>query len=164
MKKISLAIPLIALLVGCSTPATLPIETSITKERTYNASYDQVWSAVISGIAESNLNINTLEKDSGIVAISNTTYDPSWANEGLPGSVLGVPDQVMDRVATFNIFTTKQVVNTTRVQVNSSFKMNVRHGNGSQAFPFIYQWRQVYSNGNLERNILDSIERKINQH
>lgn len=154
---------LIALLVGCATPGLQPTKTSIDKSKVYNAPYDKVWSAVIAGVAESNLNITTLEKASGIIAISNTTYDSSWANEGTRGSVLGVSDKVMERIANFNILATRQGPDQTRVQVNSSFKMNVRHGNGSQAIPFTYQWQQAYSNGILEQIILDGVARRIQQ-
>lgn len=159
--KLIFALPLITMLVGCATPGLQPTQTSIDKTRVYNASYDKVWSAAIAGVAESNLNITTLEKESGIVAISNTTYDPSWADEGTRGSILGVSDQVMERVANFNILATKQGPDKTRVQVNSNFKMNVRHGNGSQAIPFTYQWQQAYSNGTLEQIILNGVERRI---
>lgn len=158
-----LALPLIAMLVGCATAGLQPTQPSIDKSRGYNAPYDKVWSAVIAGVAESNLNITTLEKESGIIAISNTTYDPSWANEGTRGNVLGVSDQVMERTANFNILATRQGPDQTRIQVNSSFKMNVRHGNGSLAIPFTYQWQQAYSNGTLEQIILDGIARRIQQ-
>jgi hypothetical protein len=157
-----LALSLITLLVACATPGVQPTKTSIDKSRVYNAPYDKVWSAIIAGVAESNLSITTLEKDSGIIAISNTIYDPTWANEGTRGSVLGVSDQVMERIANFNILATRQGPDQTRVQVNSSFKMNVRHGNGSQAIPFTYQWQQAYSNGTLEQKIiLDGVARRI---
>jgi len=152
---------LVAVLLGCATVGVPPTQTNIEKFRAYNAPYDKVWSAIIAGIAESNLSITTLEKDSGIIAISNVTYEPSWANEGTRGSVLGVPDQVMERTANFNILATRQGVDQTQVQVNSSFKMNVRHGNGSQAIPFTYQWQQAYSNGTLEQIILDGVARRI---
>lgn len=160
IKKI-VTLLLIALLVGCATPGLPPTQTNIEKSKVYSAPYDKVWSAIIAGVAESNLNITTLEKESGIIAISNSTYDPSWANEGTRGSVLGVPDQVMERIANFNILATRQGADKTRVQVNSSFKMNVRHGNGSQAIPFTYQWQQAYSNGTLEQIVLDGVARRI---
>jgi hypothetical protein len=158
-----LALLLIAMLVGCATPGLPPTQTNIDKSREYNAPYDKVWSAIIAGVAESNLNITTLEKESGIIAISNAIYDPSWANEGTRGSVLGVSDQVMERIANFNILATRDGLDKTRVQVNSSFRMNIRYGNGSAAIPFTYQWQQAYSNGALEQIILDGIIRRIKQ-
>lgn len=69
-----IALSLIALLVGCATPGLQPTQTNINKSKVYNAPYDKVWSSVIASVAESNLNITTLEKESGIVAISNAEY------------------------------------------------------------------------------------------
>ena len=154
-------LPLILLVLGCSTPGTLPTQQTVDKSRVYTAPYDEVWSAIIAGIAESNLSITTLEKDSGIVAISNASYDPLWAHEGKRGNVLGVPDQVVERTANFNILANKEGPEQTRVQVNSSLKMQVRYGNGSQAYPFTYQWHKAYSNGILEQTILNGIARRI---
>jgi len=69
----------------------------------------------------------------------------------------------MERDANFNILATQQGPDETRVEVNSNFKMKVRHGNGSQVFPFIYHWQQVYSNGTLEKIILDGVARRVQQ-
>jgi len=107
------------------------------------------------------LNITTLEKESGIVAISNTSYDPSWAYEGTRGSVLGVADLVTQRTAVFNITATQEEPRVTKVQVNSSFKMQIRTGNGSQAIPFSFRWADAYSNGTLENIILDGVSRRV---
>lgn len=148
-------------LFGCVSSGMRPTQQSIEESRTYDAQFDKVWSAIIAGIAESNLSINTLERDSGIIAISDETYEARWANEGVRGSVMGMKNQVMQRVASFNILATKAGLKTTRVQVNSSFKMQIRSGNGSQMFPYQYQWQQAYSNGTLEKLILDSVARRI---
>ncbi|RTE65750.1 hypothetical protein EH243_10795 [Amphritea opalescens] len=148
-------------LVGCATPGTLPFESDITKSRTYAASYDQVWKAIIAGVAESNLNITTIEKDSGIIAISNSSYEPNWAYEGTRGNVMNVPDQVVERSANFNILAVSEEEKQTRVQVNSSFKMKIKTGNGSNVYPFNYQWQRAYSNGTLEKIILDGIARRV---
>lgn len=158
-----LTISLIALLAGCATAWLQPTRTSIDKSRTYNAPYGKVWSAIIGEVAESNLNITTLDKSSGIVAISNSTYEPDWADEGLPGSVLGVPDLVVNRDANFNILATRQNPDETRVEVNSNLRIEVRHGNGSLSYPYTYQWQQAYSNGTLEKIILDGVARRVQQ-
>lgn len=147
-------------LVGCYIGLP-PTQSNIDKSRVYNAPYDQVWSAIIAVVGESNLPITTLEKASGIVAISNATYEPGWANEGTRGSVLGVSDLVTQRVATFNIIAVREDSGQTRVRINSSFKMNVRRGNGSEAFPFTYQWQQAYSNGTLENIIFEGIASRL---
>jgi hypothetical protein len=149
------------LIAGCAIQGIQPMPTDIEKSRVFDAEYDSVWNAIIAGVAESNLSITTLEKESAIVAISNAAYDPSWALEGTRGSVLGAQDQVVDRSANFNVLATRLAPNKTRVQVNSIFRMNIRYGNGSAAYPFTYQWEQAYSNGTLERIILDGIANRI---
>ncbi len=113
-------------------------------------------------IAESNLKITTLEKDSGIIAIGDATYSPTDADEGLRGSVMAVPDRVMNRVASFNIFATRPSLGQTTVRVNTDMKMYIRSGNGSRAFPFQYHWEAAYSNGNIEQFLLADIARRIN--
>lgn len=150
---------LLVTLTGCATPQP-PIRVSIEKSRVYAMPYDKVWAAIIAGVAESNLPITTLEKDSGLIAIANATYEPEWANEGVRGSVLGTDDKVMERLANFNIFAVAEDPANTRVQVNSDFRMNVRRGNGSDAVPFSYQWQSAFSNGALERLIFDGIARR----
>ncbi len=145
---------------GCATQGTLPSRVNIEKSRTYDASFDIVWSAIIQGIAETNMPITTLEKDSGLIAITDCSYSPADAHEGTRGSVLGVPDQVMHRKASLNIFATNPEPDRTKVLVNLGMKMHIRKGNGSYAFPFVYSWEDAYSNGNIERLILDGISRR----
>ena len=77
--------------------------------------------------------------------------------------MLAVPDQILMRSASLNIFATSLSPDKTNVRVNLSMKMNVRSGNGSQAFPFVTQWQDSYSNGNIEKSILDGIANRINK-
>lgn len=157
-------ISFIFILSGCAVPGVLPTETNIAKSRMYEVPYDKVWSAIIAGIAESNLNITTLEKDSGIIVLSNVAYEPDWAHEGKRGSVLGIPNYIAHRSANFNILATRKGAGKTLVQVNSTFKMQIRSGNNSQALPYQYQWHKSYSNGRLEQTILDGIERRTTKY
>ena len=154
---------LTSLLLGCATPGVAPQQISVEKTRIFDAKFDEVWPAIIGGIAESNLKITTLEKASGLIAINDNPYLPQDAIEGTRGSVLGVPDQVLSRLASLNIFATSPSLDKTNVRVNLSMKMNIRSGNGSQAFPFNMQWQDSYSNGNIEKSILDGIANRINK-
>lgn len=149
---------------GCATPGTLPTKTDISKSRTFDAPFDRVWPAIIGSVAEANLRITTLEKASGVIAIADSSYGPNSADEGTRGSVLGVPDAIINRSASLNIFTTSPTPDKTTVRINISLKMNIRKGNGSRAFPYIYSWEEAYSNGNLEKAILDVIESRIQNH
>lgn len=159
--KLLLVISYAFMLYGCSTQATSPTALNVDKSEVYEATYDQVWAAVIAGIAEANLPITTLEKDSGIIVVSGVSYDRDWANEGTRGSVLGVDDLVVERLANFNIMAIEISEEKTRLQLNSTFKMNVRSGNGSQMFPFQYRWQKSYSNGSLEKIMLDGIDARV---
>jgi hypothetical protein len=150
-----------ALLCSCSTPGVRAVPVEIEKSRIYDAPFEVVWPAIIGGVAESNLKITALEKDSGLIAISDATYSPLDANEGARGTVMGVPDLVVIRVAALNIFATRPSENQTRVQVNTSMKMQIRSGNGSQMIPFQYRWEESYSNGRIERLVLDGIANRL---
>ena len=152
---------IISMLIGCATPGTLPTPTDINRSQTYNAPFNDVWEAIIEQIAESNLNITTLERDSGIIAISNSNYDQQWAEEGTRGETVGAPDVITQRVANFNIFAKEVGSNETTVRVNSSFRMYIRTGNGSQIYPFNYSWQDAYSNGTLEKLILEGISHRL---
>lgn len=160
--KKTIMLLLFFVITGC-TAGVPPKRLNIENSRTYSATYDEVWSAIIAGIAESNLNISIVEKNSGIIAISNVAYPPNWADEGIRGSVLGTEDKVMERVANFNIFASQINAGKTKAQVNSNFRMQIRRGNGSEALPYVYGWQQAYSNGALERLILDGVQRRIEQ-
>jgi len=149
------------LIVGCATPGTLGTKINIKNTETYDTNFDNVWEAIIQVIAEANLSITTLEKDSGIIAISNSSYEPTWADEGTRGETMGVQDQVVDRNATFNIFARSKNENQTDVQVNTRFKMQIQSGNGSQAYPFVRNWYDSYSNGSLERLIFSGIKQRL---
>ena len=150
-------------LSGCVTQEVAPIAMSVDKTRTYNASFDVVWPAIIGSVADQNLPVTTLEKASGLIAISGVSYSPDDAQEGMRGLTMGTPDQVISRSAKFNIFATKTADGGTNVRVNTSFMMQVRSGNGSQMFPFRYRWEQAYSNGNFEKIILNEIAYRIEQ-
>ena len=161
--KIGVVFVLAGLLTGCATQGVAPSQVSIEKSRTFDAPFEVVWPAIIGGIAETNLKISTLEKVSGLIAISDSPYSPEDAIEGIRGSVLGVPDRVLARSASLNIFATSPSQDKTNVRVNLSMKMNVRTGNGSQAFPFVSSWQNSYSNGNIEKTILDGIANRISK-
>ncbi|WP_143136734.1 hypothetical protein [Burkholderia ubonensis] len=159
--KTALAALALVGLYGCVTQGGAPIAMRIEKSRTFDAPFDVVWPAIIDSIAEQNLPITTLEKVSGLIAISGVSYSPNDASEGYRGSVMGIPDQVTARVARFNIFATSQEGGKTTVKVNTSFKMQVRTGNGSNLFPYRYQIEEAFSNGNFEKRVFGEISYRI---
>ena len=154
----------VAELAGCVTPGTDAIQMGVEKSRTYDAAFDAVWPAIVGSVADRNLPITTLEKASGLIAISGVSYSPADAEEGRRGSVNGVPDRITARSAKFNIFATRLNDGRTNVRVNTSFMMQIRTGNGSQLFPFRYEWEYAYSNGNVEKLILNDVSYRIKPH
>lgn len=150
-----------ASVAGCATQGTLPVKQQVEKARVFEAPFDAVWPAIVGSIAETDLKITTLEKASGLIGITDSTYAPADANEGTRGQTLGHDDEVIARSATLNIFATSPAPGATRVQVNVSLKMNIRTGNGSLAFPFRTQWHEAASNGRIEQAMLDGIARRL---
>jgi hypothetical protein len=162
--KIKMALAALALagiLSGCVSQGIAPVAMGVDKTRTYDAPFDAVWTAIIGSVADRNLPVTTLEKASSLIAINGVSYSPNDALEGYRGSVMGVPDQVIARSAKFNIFATHQNDGKTNVRVNTSFSMEIRTGNGSHMFPYQYQWEQSYSNGNIEKTILNDTQYRI---
>nr|WP_141662010.1 hypothetical protein [Burkholderia ambifaria] len=159
--KTALAALALVGLCGCVTQGGAPIAMVVEKSRTYDAPFDVVWPAIIGSIADQNLPVTTLEKASGLIAINGVSYSPADANEGYRGSVMGVPDQIISRTAKFNIFATRQDDGKTNVRVNTSFSMEIRTGNGSHLFPYLYQWQQSYSNGNFEKRVLNEVQYRL---
>jgi len=161
--KTTLAALALVGLCGCVAPGMAPTAMNVEKSRTFDAPFDVVWPAIVDSIAEQNLPIATLEKASGLIVINGVSYSPRDANEGTLGSVLGVQDQVTARAARFNIFATSQEGGKTTVKVNTSFRMQVRTGNGSNLLPYRYQIEDAYSNGNFERRVFSDISYRINR-
>lgn len=151
-------------LSGCATQGTLGAQRSIPNVRAYDVPFDAVWTAIIGSISETNLNITTLEKASGLIAVSGVAYKPMLdADEGVRGSVMFAPDVVTARTAKFNIFATRLDDGRTSVKVNSSFSYQVRKGNGSNMFPYQYSWEEAASTGYLEGRVLDRIAARMKQ-
>lgn len=147
-------------IAGCATPGTGATQVSVENSRTFDAPFDKVWAAIIDGASKSDMRISAIEKASGLISFSESTYSPYQASEGTLGSTMGVPDVVMNRVGTMSFFALSTSPDKTTVKVNINMKRYVRSGNGSMAFPFVYTWQPAYSNGFLEKRILDTLADK----
>jgi hypothetical protein len=76
----SLLLPiLIVALSSCATykPA---VETKVDNEKVINASYDKVWTKIISFVSSNGMNVKTIDKASGLVSFERA-YDPSFAGK-----------------------------------------------------------------------------------
>ena len=87
MRKISFAISFMLILSGCANVAyrvreeisskyIAPQEKEITKNKSFEVSYDEVWEAIMAYFAFNNIPIKTVEKESGII-VAERTLDKS---------------------------------------------------------------------------------------
>ncbi len=152
-----LAVAGFALVLAACAQARLPTPRAVEKARTYNASFDQVWDAAIVTVAELNLPIDELEKDSGIISFDEARYQPNDADEGS----LGYLETIMQRRGSANIIVRSVAPSQTKAQINLRLAMFIQSGNGSLYFPFRFFWRDTVSNGNIERRLLAGIESRI---
>ncbi len=86
--KLKKLLPLILAigLVGCATPAKTY---KFDKTRTYNQSFDQVWTKLVKYYAMNNIEIKNLDKASGIIVAEQASFSPSLAS--CPSSFALIP-------------------------------------------------------------------------
>lgn len=149
------------LALGRITPDAPASPRPATNSQAYNATYDEVWNAVIEIVAAYKLIIGAIEKESGIIAIPDTTYSPEDAIEPKLGSTFGLAHTVTERRASFNIRVAPINQTRTEVQVNLLMRCLVRSGDGTELFPFQFTWYPAYSNGNTEARLLEGIATRL---
>lgn len=130
-----------ATLTSCATP---PKKVNFDNSRTYASSKDAVWEAVISFFTKNNIQIKTIEKDSGVLYAERSSVDESMAD---CGDFPLAPE--IERSGTLNVFV-RHLQSGTEVTVNTEFK-DVR------IFDNKTFTNSCNSTGLLEKNILDSI-------
>jgi len=151
-----ISISALALLwTGCA--AVRPTPTEITKSKKYDADYDTAWKATVEAIAEENVTVSTIEKDSGLIVLSPFDYHPTQASEGKCGHL----EQIIRRQGRGNIFVTAEEEKKTKVQINTKLSAQIRWGTGSGFAPFEYYWIKTYSNGAIESELFDAIGNRI---
>lgn len=141
MKSAFLFLPISFFLFSC---ATAPVKTEFNNTRQYSLSKDAAWEKVIEYFASNNIQIKTLEKESGIIAAEPGTVPSEFLNCGKPG--LAIP---RNSFGVANVFV-KSTGSSSTVTVNASYK----------------QTREIdrrrfnvdcFSTGVFEQNVLDSI-------
>ncbi len=147
--RLFVAIAAAAALSGC---ATAPLVHEVEKTRTIPASKDVVWERAVGFFATNNLSIETIEKDSGIIAAERTvnrpaagTYMGGWADCG--ASFLEIP---VAQLVDLNVFV-RPVGEATSATVNARFT-EVRQMGSSPTTT-----ATCNSTGALERMILDAL-------
>jgi len=131
-----------ALLGGCATP---PKATNFEKSKTYSISKDMIWEKLISFFTSNNIQIKTIEKDSGVIYAERANADQSFADCGQPGLAAE-----MARPATLNVFV-RTTGDKTEVTVNTQFtSIRIFDGRTMTA--------PCHSTGLLERQLLSSLD------
>ncbi|MCY1266032.1 hypothetical protein D9M68_325450 [compost metagenome] len=133
----------IVVLTGC---ASAPKHYDVTRSRTYNASYDQVWSKLISVLAKSNMPLKEIAKDSGVIYAEALRFDERQADCGSAGILKPVA-----RLGSVNILV-QPVGNQQMVTVNSRF-VETRYNSLDYSTSQI----ECSSKGQFETALLDAI-------
>lgn len=141
MKKHLLLLGSLLAFAGCATP---PKQTAFSNTQTYQSSKDQVWSDLLAFFTSNNIQIKTIEKESGVIYAERSRSDPSMADCGQDLAV------ELSRPATLNVFVKPESKGTT-VTVNATFEVIRSFDNRTWTAP-------CHSTGALERQILASIK------
>ena len=151
MKNLMLVVVLTGMILvqGCGPMMVIPtIETSRSYE---TVSYDEVWSATVKTFALRSYPIQVIEKDSGILTTSiMSDTSAAWGSQKLdslvtnPNIPLAIWTNMSTRITAY--------VQKDPVQVKIITRIKRYESNFTQA------WHLCYSNGIIERSILNSIE------
>lgn len=127
---------------GCATP---PVATQFDNTRVYAKSKDEVWTNLVAFFATQNIQIKTIEKDSGVIYAERAAFDQNLADCGVDYLY-----QDIAKIASFNVLVIPRS-GKIGVTVTSDFKVS-RLGpyNATKISP-------CESTGMLERQILNSI-------
>jgi hypothetical protein len=143
MKRQSIAVALLAsVIASCATP---PKQAVFDKSQSYDMNKDFVWESLLSFFTSNNIQIKTIEKDSGVIYAERSSVDRTMADCGEAPLTAEIA-----RSGTLNVFV-RPTGAKTQVTVNSEFKVLRMFDN--QTFT-----AACHSTGLLERSILDSIK------
>jgi len=142
-----LALCLVALLFVTSC-ATAPKVRNIQTSWEIDASYDDVWTALIETFADFNLSIETIEKDSGLVGGGWQTIPKNYCDCGSPGLMTD-----WERSGKFNVFVKKTDTGTS-LKVNAVFRVRRTFGDSSSMVNCV-------STGVLENAIYQHVEDRL---
>lgn len=134
----------LAAIVGLASCATPPTQRAVENARTFPISKDQAWEALLIYFTSNNIQIKTIEKDSGVIYAERSLSDASMADCG------AVPIAMeTGRPASLNVFV-RETGAGTQVTVNAQFEV-IRNFDGAT-------WRDpCFSTGVLERQLLGAV-------
>jgi uncharacterized lipoprotein YmbA len=140
MKWVSVAL-VACLLAACGTE---PKKTAFNNSAVVAKKKDQVWESALDYFTRNNIQIKTIEKDSGVIYAERASFEESMADCGEQPIA-----RELARTATLNVFVRPQPSGT-QVSVNTTFAV-VRTFDGQT-------WKtECFSTGLLERQILNSV-------
>ncbi|MGH2343511.1 hypothetical protein ACRC7T_18755 [Segnochrobactraceae bacterium EtOH-i3] len=140
--NLALAVASVIALAACASP---PKETVFDKSNTFAVSKDVAWERLIMFFTENNIQVRTIEKDSGVIYAEKTGFDNGYAD---CGTNMLAPD--LSRTATFNVFVRPVGGGKTQVTVNSEYKV-------TRQFDGKFFVNECKSTGLLESRILTTI-------
>jgi len=155
MKRITLII--FAIVVGCATtPADKP---PIKDAQTIQASFDEVWRATVSTLAEMALPIESMDKGSGLITTRSLRFTGGWAAPKEINRVAQKPSVFLGTWSagryTLSLFVRPNGKDATEVKITAHIEAYEDYMTG--------KWHACHSKGVLEKQIFDSIELKVGQ-
>lgn len=137
-----LSLAALSVLAACGTP---PKVTAFKNSETFALTKDQAWENLLVYFTSNNVQIKTIEKDSGVIYAERAGIDQTFADCGQGGLAVEV-----SRSGTLNVFVRAIGKDRTQVTVNTDFKV-MRQFDGR---PLVADCK---STGMLERGILQSL-------
>lgn len=133
---------LVLLAAGCATPPNIY---TFDRTSTYPISKDEAWERLITYFTTNNIQIKTIEKDSGVIYAERALVDATIADCGQGGLAIDVA-----RAGGLNVFVRSISPRETQVSVNSDYKITRMFDGQVMVTP-------CNSTGLLEGEILRSI-------
>lgn len=140
--KIAAAVAASVLVASCGTP---PKSYTFDRSNTYPISKDEAWERLLGYFTSNNIQIKTIEKDSGVIYAERALVDASIADCGQGGLAVDVA-----RAGGLNVFVRSVSPRETQVSVNSDYKITRMFDGQVMVTP-------CNSTGLLEGQILRSI-------
>ena len=144
-----------AIVVGCATtPADEP---PIKDALTIQASFDEVWRATVSTLAEMVLPIESMDKGSGLITTRSVRFTGGWAAPKEIRRVAKKPSVFLGTWSagryTLSLFVRPNGKDSTEVKITTHIEAYEDYMTG--------EWHTCHSKGVIEKQIFDSIELKL---
>lgn len=135
--------------------AVLPTAAAAQPSRTFAASYDKVWSAILLELAEGKIPINSQDKDAGVIrgqAYFKTGDSNPWVSKYTTQKVRTLSGWTEVQIA-YTFYLVRRGAKVTEVRLDFDFSVfNV----------WTEIWRNLEPNGTLEREWLDETQDRLN--